>query len=400
MKNLIIILLSVISFTLNAQSKDYRQKEVDKKVLTFSTSFDHNTICDFVDFINANFSTDIEKLRAAFTWVAQNFEYDIENMYAINFYSDPQELINAMLKNKKGACMHFAYLFNEIVIQLGINTQLIFGYTKQRDEVNSNLHAWCASFVDSTWFLFDPTWGSGHIYNQKFVRKINNFYFKTTPKDLIRSHMPFDPLWQFSYYPISAQEFYDGKISINTKREFFNYIDTLAAYENKTKIEQLISANRRIEKNGIKNPLTYNQLLNNTREIEYYKREMQYFKREIEYYKSQNVTDNYNEAVYLYNEGINQLNEFLEYRNNVFSPQKTETEVLKMVESAEKLLLDSQYILINITTENLSTKKLIFQLTNSISNAIVQINEQKAFIDKYYKTPKALRKTLFYKSYS
>ena len=383
MKNLIIILFLVSSFVLNAQTNNNDYKNVDEKIAQSSIAINNNAVGELVEFINNNFSTETDKLRAAFVWITTNFEYDVENMFAIKFYNEAQELINLMLKNKKGICSHFAYLFSEIGNKLGIKTYLISGYTKQRGFVDYIPHAWCASLVDSTWYLFDPTWGTGYIQKHQFIKKQNDFYFKTQPKDLIRSHMPFDPLWQFLYYPISAQEFYLGNTTINEDKPIFNYIDTLKVYENETKIEQLISANNRIEQNGVKNTLTYNQLENNSREIEHYKNKI--------------VVDSYNSAANFYNEGVYSLNRFIDFRNKQFTPQKTEIEIRKMVETADSLFINSQNKLQQIITTDINTINSINQLKLAIVEAKMQIKEQKNFIDTYFNTKKLFRKSLFYK---
>jgi len=384
MKFYILLPLFIISFALNAQTKN-EYKEADEKMVQFLKSFDDNKIDNIVAYINTNFFKETDKLRATYVWITNSFEYDIENMFAMKSYSDPQEIIDEMLKNKKGVCMHFAYLFNETGNQLGIKTYVIPGYTKQQGFVDDISHVWCASLLDSVWFLIDPTWGTGYILNHKFVKEQNDYYFKTAPEDLIRSHIPFDPLWQFLYYPISSQEFYDGHTIINKEKPIFNFIDTLKIYENSTRIEQLTSSNRRIEQNGVKNTLTINQLNNNA--------------IEIEYYSNQIVVDNYNSAVYLYNEGINHLNKFIIYRNNQFTPEKTEIEIRNMIHSAESSFISSRNELQNIVATEKSTIASINQLKISINEAFTQVSEQKDFINKYFGTKKIFRKSLFYKYY-
>lgn len=383
MKKSIVLLFLSYSFALSSQTKNNVYEKVDEKISHYSSSFEDNAINELVEFINANFLTETEKMRAVFVWITNNFEYDIENMFAINFYSDSQEIIASILKNKKGICMNFAYLFNEIGNKLEIKSYVISGYTKQSGFVDYIPHAWCASLVDSTWYLFDPTWGAGYVQNQRFVKKQNDYYFKTNPADLIRSHMPFDPLWQFLYHPISAQEFYEGHTAINQEKPVFNYTDTLKVYESESRIKQLISTNRRIGKNGLRNTLIFNQLQHNSREIEYYKNQM--------------VTDNFNSAVFHYNDGIDKLNRFIDYRNRQFTPQKTEPEIREMVKSAEIALNNSQNELQKISTTDASTRNSINQLKTSINEAIRQVNEQNDFVNKYFSTRRAFRKSLFYK---
>jgi transglutaminase/protease-like cytokinesis protein 3 len=54
------------------------------------------------------------------------------------------------------------------------------------------------------------------------LKKLNNSYFKVAPSVSIASHMPFDYLWQFSNYPISNNDFYEGKIQMNKTKKYFD----------------------------------------------------------------------------------------------------------------------------------------------------------------------------------
>jgi hypothetical protein len=385
MKFFVVFLFLISSFALPAQTKPNEYKAVDETVRKYSNSTDDYTIRGIARFIFENFSTETDRLRAIFIWLSENFEYDVENMYSLKSYNDPQELIDEMLEEKKGVCMHFAYLFKEIGDILGIKSHTISGYTKQNGVISSLSHVWCASFVDSAWHLMDPTWGAGYVQNNKYVRKLNDDYFKADSEKLIQSHFPYDPLWQFLHYPVSAQEFDDGQIKINEEKPFFNYLDTLKTYENATRLEQLIAINKRIRHSGIKNAHTRNQLENNEREIEFHKLNI--------------VIDFYNSAANYYNEGVNALNRFINYRNNQFNPQKSEMQIRIMVDDAEVALTRSQEELQKASTTDESTLGMIYQLQVDINEAITQMDVQKEFINKYFNTKPMFRKTLFNKYY-
>ena len=79
-------------------------------------------------------------------------------------------------------------------------------------------------YITMSWYFVDPTWGSGYLSDGRFVKQINNFYFMTKPKDMIRSHMPFDPLWQFLYNPVTNQEFCQQGLSFQNKPAFFQFL--------------------------------------------------------------------------------------------------------------------------------------------------------------------------------
>jgi len=384
-KTIIVFLFLFFPFALPAQTKYNDFKKVDEAIRKYINSTDNNEIRGVARFIYENFSTETEKLRAIFIWISEKFDYDVENMFILKYYDDTQDVVNEMLANKKGVCMHFAHLFKEIGNTLDIKSYLISGFTKQDGVISSLPHVWCASFADSMWYLIDPTWGSGYVQNNKYVKKLDDNFFNVEPEELVQTHYPYDPLWQFLYYPVSEQEFYEGHTKINKNKPFFNYVDTLIAYENATRWEQLIAINNRIGKNGAKNMLTQNQLENN--------------EKEIEMHKLNRVIDYYNSAVNYYNNGVNALNRFIIYRNNQFNPQKSEIQIRLMIEDVETALLRAQNELQQASTTDKSTLNMINMLQMAVNEANTQVDVQKEFVNTYFDTKPILRKTLFNKYY-
>lgn len=245
---------------------------VDQRMLQIPTSSTLSTT-QIANYINQNFENQSDKSRAIFIWIATNIAF--ENKQTKIFYNpdDYADLIKQTLASGKGVCMNYALLFNEIASKTGIKTFLVFGYTKQFEKVDIVNHVWCAAQIDSSWFLFDPTWGAGYVQKATFIRKLNNDYFKMNPQKSIKSHMPFDPLWQLSDYPITNQEFYSENLLENKTRPYFNYRDSLALYEQSSELEKAISSARRIKRNGVVNSLISNRLQNIYDKIEYYEYE-------------------------------------------------------------------------------------------------------------------------------
>ena len=367
---------------LDAQDQTADFRRVDDLALRIPDS-QTRTTREIAVYITSNFSSQTDRSRAIFVWVATTIQYDVDNMFAINFYQNTDEIIKEALSGRKGVCQHFAELYSAIANQSGLKTFVVSGYTKQNGSVDYLPHAWCASQIDSVWYLIDPTWGSGYISKGKFVRKINDNYFKAKPEKLISSHMPFDPLWQFLNYPVTSQEFYEGRTTTNTSKPFFDYPDTLKQFEQESRIGKLTASSRRIEQNGVRNSLIFDRLKHNRREIEYYNDSLR--------------VEMYNSAVYNYNDGINHLNRFIDYRNRQFTPKKQENEIREMVSQAEWSLENARLKLQAIQNPDSNTAASILQLNRSIDEAMMNLNEQRIFVDKYFKTGKLLRKSLFYK---
>ena len=334
-------------------------------------------------YINSNFSTDKDKSRAIFIWVASNIQYDIDNMFAINFYEKKEDKITKPLKTRKGICENYASLFTDICIKSGLKSFVIEGYTKQNGFTDYIPHAWSATLIDNSWFLFDPTWGSGYLNGGKFFKKINNDYYKVHPEKLIKSHIPFDYLWQFLNYPITSQEFYEGKTQQNKSKAYFNFKDTLQAYEKLNHIDQLISSAYRIEKNGVKNSLVFDRL--------------QHLKLEIENDRQTKTVNLYNSAVADYNDAINVLNDFINYRNNQFTPKKTDPEIQSMLDVPNNKLDQAKSKLGEISSTDANTTNMIRQLTKSIDDVSKQMKEQQDWLKLYFSKSKSGRKSMFYK---
>ena len=378
-----ILLLILTTQTIFAQKTTVIEYAIiDKKALQLPDSLTKTTD-KIAAYMTSNFETDKDKARAIFIWVASNIEYDIDNMFAINFYEKKEAKIAKPLSTRKGICENYAGLFTDICIKAGIKSFVIEGYTKQSGFVDYIPHAWSAALIDSSWFLFDPTWGSGYVNNGKFVKKINNDYYMVSPATLIKSHIPFDYLWQFLDYPVTNQEFYEGKTQQNKTKPFFNFNDTLQIYEKMSHIDQLISSAYRVEKNGMRNSLVFNRL--------------QYLKLEIENYKQTEIVNFYNSSVVDYNDGINLLNEFINYRNKQFTPTKTDPEIQTMLDMVNNKLQEAKIKLEQISNPDANTLNMIRQLEKSIGDALNQLKEQQVWLNQYFSKGKAGRKSMFYK---
>jgi transglutaminase/protease-like cytokinesis protein 3 len=375
-KTLLILFILSITFA-SAQIKN-QYASIDKDVLKIPDSVCKSTTA-IAGYITANFKTDNEKIRAIFFWTASKISYDIENMFAINFNETAENKITKTLQTKKGVCINYAEIFNALANKAGIKSVVIEGYTKQHGFTDYIPHAWSGARIDGKWYLFDPTWGSGYINNGKFVKKINEQYFKADPAKIIASHIPFDYLWQFLNYPVTNQEFYTGNIQINKSKTYFDYEKEITNYENLSELEKLSSTTERIEKNGVKNAMIFDRLA--------------YKKREIEYIKQNKFTSNFNTAAAIYNEGVNLYNEYINYRNQQFKPVKPDDEIKKMIDEPKKKLLQAQELLNNSGDADAN----VTSVKKNIITTLKQVEEQEAFVKEYLSKGKAGRKSMFTK---
>ena len=391
MKISLLFLLFILTYSVAAQTNKNPDPfaRVDNKILAIPKDL-ANTTSGIAAFIKTNFESDSDKARAVFIWIANNIQYDIENIFAINFYESSEERIHKIMATRKGVCSGYADLFNEICQKSGIKSFVIIGYTKQNGFADYIPHAWNAAWINNKWSLFDATWGSGYISNHKFVKRINNAYYNANPTIFIRDHIPFDPLWEMLNYQVTNQEFYEGITQQNASKPYFNYTDSILVWEKQTKMEQWASAARRIEQNGLKNSMIFDHLYHIIRLIE--------IEEQTEKTNAHNETVNlYNSTLPDYNSGINFLNDFINYRNKQFKPLKTDAALQAMVDSASVHINAAKSKLRKITNPDSTLTGLIISANKSLDEVEVRLQEQQEFLDKYFKKNKLGRKTMFTK---
>lgn len=381
MRNVFLLFITLFS-SLSFGQVQNEYAAIDQKIAKIPDNLSNSTN-DIANYINSNFKTENEKIRAVYYWTASKISYDVDNMYAVNFNETSEEKIKKSLETKKGVCINYAEIFNDIANKVGVKSFIIEGYTKQKDKVDYVSHAWCAAKIDDKWYVFDPTWGSGYIYKNKFVRKLNNYFFKTDPAKIISSHMPFDYLWQFLNYPVTNQEFYAGKTQINKSKTYFDFMGEIAKYEKLSEVEKLSASVERIEKNGVKNAMIFDRVSSK--------------KRDIEYYKQHKAVTDFNNIIAVYNEGVSEFNEFINYRNKQFKPLVSDEEIKKMIVNPIDKLRSSQELLNNLGPVDKNNLASVNSLRKGLADIIKQATEQELFVMKYLSKSKIVRKSMFTK---
>ena len=355
---------------------------IDAKMAKIPKASTKNTK-SIADYIVANFKSENEKLRAAFFWVASNISYDVANMENIEFSDTSEQKIDKTLTTRKGVCIHYAELFNAIVSQLGFESEIIEGYTKQFGKVASLSHAWCAVKSEGKWLLFDPTWGAGSVNNGVFVKKLNNFYFKTPPKAMLETHMPFDYLWQLSRYPINNAEFISGKVVANPTKPVFNFADEIEKLKQKTEEIKLFECISRVEANGVSTKLIKDYLENK--------------KNELSGKRNNQAVEKLNLIVEESNAATAMFNDFIFYRNKKFKPTLSDDTIREMIALPKAKVLKCQKDLDSIGTLNDSNRATLSAFRKNLSELLVQIEEQEKFVNEYLSKGKLARKSMFSK---
>lgn len=389
MKCKALLLLLLLPAFLFAQKNASLYATIDRKMTEPAVSRAQTTT-EVADYINANFTSEPEKVRAVFIWVASNISYDVPNMFAMNFNETKEDKIKRTMKSRVGVCENYAAIFNEICNKVGLTADIVVGYTRQPAYTSFVRHGWNAVKVNGTWQLFDPTWGSGVIMDDQFVRKINDEYFNATPSALIHTHMPYDPMWQLSYHPISSKDFDDSRFAGNSTGPYFSFPDTIASYLSLPDQEKLAAEARRLSANGVTNQTVHDRLTNLYANIEVNN-------HNAKVAQQNKVVETYNEAVDDMNKGVNGLNDFINYRNRQFKPAKSDAEIQAMLDKVEKHITGAQAKLKSIRGGYDKIDEMMVQVEKNIIDITKTLDDQKQWLAQYLSKSKLGRKSMFYK---
>jgi len=338
---------------------------------------------DIADHINAHFSTPADKARAIFIWTASNIQYDVANMYSFNFHESKQEKIDKTLRSGQGVCINYAAIFNDVANKCGIKTYIMEGYTKTTTGTAYVPHAWCAALIDTNWYLFDPTWGAGYISNNKFVKKINNANYMAAPGIFIKTHMPFDPMWECLHYQVNNSEFCTGRIQPDASKPFFSYKDSIAIYEQQSERDKMAATARRCEGNGVQNSMIFSWI--------------ETLKQNVEVTDNNEMVSEYNTGIANYNDALSLFNVFINYYNAQFKPARTDQEIRKMIDTVQTKIDMTNTNFDSIHHPSASTLALMNSMQKNILNLQQHVDEQKKFLNEYMQKGAVGRKMMFHK---
>lgn len=340
------------------------------------------SVQDIASYIQANFKGEELQIKAAYFYVISSISYDVTYNFSTELFSSDEDFVTKTIATNKGVCIHYAKLFKAIVDKLGYQCQIVTGYTKQNNQISNLSHAWCAiKMQDKNWYIFDPTWDSGYVKNEKFVRNLVSKHFKMLPSAAIISHMPFDYLWQFTKEPISNREFYNGKLYDGKPKINFEYQIEIDKYLKLSEIDKAFESSERIQKNEILNDLILE--------------EYNYKKNIFNTTRLNKNVEKFNEIVEEYNIAIVLLNDFIIYRNKEFTPSYADAILLEMIKTPKERLENVQkefFVLGSIGKENASSYN---SLRASISDTVKQAQEQYEFVKEYISKSKKERKKMF-----
>ena len=217
-KNLLSLLLFLLfhpsAFAQEAAPVEYDYKILDSICRTFVYKGDLKLL---VHELTDHYTTETEKARAIFVWIADNIAYDYK---AINKDKKPETFkcngknctdkysewennyIKKVLKEKKAICDGYARLFKRMCDYAGLRTDIVSGYTKKRDfqigRMGDLNHAWNGILLDGKYHFIDVTWAAGGCGEKPdgtlmpFRKSFNDYYWLTPADKFMRDHFPAD----------------------------------------------------------------------------------------------------------------------------------------------------------------------------------------------------------------
>ncbi|WP_298780210.1 transglutaminase domain-containing protein [uncultured Polaribacter sp.] len=230
MKQLYILFL-LISFTVTSQ--DF--SKIDSVIKKYPKFINVENLASK---INTDFSTDEEKAKAAFYWLTQNIRYNLKEFYnpkqrsyKFNYSSEDEKeqklqalkdkLVVETFRNRTGVCEEYAQSFKKLCDLLNIKSEVITGNVRLnaneigKIKTNPN-HAWNAVFINEKWVILDATWAAGYKFNNKWIRKFNNYFYDIPTNKIFKTHLPNDSIWVLRFGRISKEDFYNQPIYTNT----------------------------------------------------------------------------------------------------------------------------------------------------------------------------------------
>ncbi|QMW03258.1 transglutaminase domain-containing protein [Spirosoma foliorum] len=346
-----------------------KYEEIDKQITTDTTQVS-------IQQLSNRFQTlpsEEAKVRAIYMWVSKNIAYDVNQLFSFHFGETSDLSTDQILRTRKGVCVDYALLFNELCTNVGLKSYTVEGYVKKGKVIGDFGHAWNAVRIHDQWYLFDSTWGAGYVSERTFTQAPNDVYFMVPPDEFIYSHMPFDPIWEFLEHPITNQEFYNNLNKSSNISVAFSVNDSLKIYDQQPHLKHLEAAEKRIEKNGNVNFMTETYLHNIKYEI---------------------LSTYYSRGVDAYNETVKLIKDFTNYRIARFTPLKSDEDIKKMLIDIESQLAATKRIVAEIPLKNKDVIKKVDEINKLLVELDQNVKEQNQFLTKYFKVWKPLRKAM------
>lgn len=365
-------ILVILFYTSLIFGTDYAK--IDKQSATVPQNL--KTADEIAGYLTKNLSSPTEKTRAIYYWIAHNIKYDMRMINSNKSATSTQELVDDVLRRRQGVCANYAELFHACCKSVGVQSYVISGFTSQDGKIDDISHAWNAVFIDGKYYLIDATWASGHVDKGNYVHQFNDQFFLIAPAEFIKTHMPFDPIWQFLDHPLSNKEFEKGDFAKLKTPSNYNYSDSIKIQKDLNPIDKLVRENRRISKLGLTNTLV----------------------REFVAHNQQNIVSlKYNQAVEVFNKSVEDFNYYILCKNKQFDgTNMKDDKILELLSNSREKVESVEKTIRFLNSDNGDMNRMMNEMDGSIKEMKNKLAVEEVFVAKYIKTWKPFRIFMFY----
>lgn len=153
------------------------------------------------------YKSDVQRLRAIFTWVSERIAWD-------DPFDDMEVDIRRVMQTKRGSPQEVAVLVQDMCAAVGLHADAIQGFLKlpgdvfDLDNLSRPNHWWNAVLVDGEWRIMDCSLASStNPQRNQFVtsnlQAAESWYFLARPLEVCYTHVPLYPEEQHICPPIS-----------------------------------------------------------------------------------------------------------------------------------------------------------------------------------------------------
>lgn len=354
---LILLLLLIFSTPVQAQNADWNA--IEKR---FENTDKLKDIKALAGFINTNFETDQQQAAAIYWWLGKHIRYDATSALKQRSisYKSQQQITSEAFSSRKAVCEGYAGIMDSVFRLLNIPSYIISGYTRQGETISAVPHAWNVAKIAGQWQFFDPTWASGYLNGRRFEAQFNEDFFMLSAEEMRKTHIPYDPIWQFSGDPISHQEFITEKISTSKSRQNFAYADSIQDFLSLQPERQLRDE--------------YNRIMRDYYPHEALKNRLDFLSANLEISRHNQQVNQLNSATTHYNEAVLAFNIYVKLqRENLAGNRKAkEAQLLQAANEVVK----SQNLLQRMEDVSPELKRMASQLQKSVKDLKKQLEKE------------------------
>ncbi|KJX93602.1 SH3 domain-containing protein cyk3 [Zymoseptoria brevis] len=152
--------------------------------------------------------SDVQRLRAIFTWVSERITWEDDYEGQID--------TRRAIQTKRGCSEEISLLVRDMCLAVGLHAEIVRGYLKSPgeildlDTVARPNHWWNAVIVDGEWRIMDcalasPTHPQRSAYSSASSQVAESWYFLTRPMEICYTHIPLLPEQQHLVPPVEHE---------------------------------------------------------------------------------------------------------------------------------------------------------------------------------------------------